>query len=149
MTDPAVTYSAQHMAEAESTGLAPEYFAARDAAAEFLKHWKQEHAEQVCGPIVKHVTDEITEKVWDAFRDWFVDDGEGNVRIKINEMVESTVNALLGGEQWAIDKYLTGSGWHCEQTRKTLAALHSDAIKDARIADLERQLELEREIRRF
>jgi len=136
-----MTYSAEHTEAAEAhPGLGAEYFAARDAAEAFLSHWQEEHAEKLATEIVKPLLDTIQERVNDAFRDHLLSDAEQNLQGTMRRMVEDTVNALIGGHKWANQKYIETPYSDGQKVRETLAKLHSDPIKDGRIADLEKEL---------
>lgn len=135
-------YSAEIIEQAnQHPSLGAEYFAARDAAARFLAHWHEEHAEQLAEEIMKPVLDAVKERVWDAFRDWLLTDTEYNVHLTMARMVEDSVKALIGGDKWANVKYISPEGYRTEKVRETLAKLYSDEIKDGRIADLEKEVE--------
>lgn len=136
-----MTYSAEITEQANaSPTLGAEYFAARDAAERFLKHWQDEHAEQLAEAIMTPVLDIVREKVWDAFRDWLLQDAEYNAHLTMSRMVEDSVKALIGGDKWANVKYISPEGYRTEKVRETLAKLYSDEIKDGRIADLEAEV---------
>jgi len=136
-----MTYSAEITAEANGyPNLGAEYFAARDAAERFLAHWNEEHAEKLSDEIVKPLLATIQDKVNDAFRDYLLSDAEQNVQGEMRRMVEDSVRALIGGEQWANVKYISPQGYRTEKIRETLAKLYSDEIKDGRIADLEAEV---------
>jgi hypothetical protein len=120
--------------------LGAEYFEARDKVREFLEHWNEDHAQKLSDEIVKPLLDTIHERVNDAFRDFLLADAEDNLQGTMRNMVESTVNALIGGKRWANSKYIENPYGDGEAIRETLAKLHSDPIKDGRIADLEKQL---------
>lgn len=145
----ATEYSAEVTAEAERhPSLGAEYFDAKNAAERFLAHWKQEHAEQFAEAIVKPVLDIILDRVWDAFRDFLLEDTEQNVQNEMRDMVERSVRALIGGNKWANVKYLQTEYGDGQKIRETLAKLYSDEIKDGRIADLEKQVaRLEEDLR--
>jgi len=121
--------------------LGGEYFAAREAAARFLVHWQEEHAELLAEEIMKPILDAVKERVWDAFRDWLLSDTEYNAHMTMARMVEDSVKALIGGDKWANVKYISPEGYRTEKVRETLAKLYSDEIKDGRIADLEKEVE--------
>lgn len=137
-----MSYSAEITKQAEvHPSLGAEYFAAREHAERFLKHWQEEHAEQLAMDIIKPVLDAVQEKVWDAFRDYLLSDTELNAAGAMRDMVEKSVRALLGGEKWANVKYIEYPHRDGQKVRETLAKLHSDPIKDGRIADLEKEVE--------
>lgn len=134
-------FSAEITEQAEShPAIGAEYFEARDAAERFLAHWKEEHAEKLSEEIVKPLLDTIHERVNDAFRDYLLSDAEDNVQSTMRRMVENSVFALIGGEKWANQKYIEFPHREGQKVRETLAKLHSDPIKDGRIADLEKEL---------
>lgn len=139
MSEP--TYPDEIIADAERyPSLGAEYFAASNAADEFLTHWKEEHAEKLAEEIMKPVLDAVQERVWDAFRDHLLSDGRYNAQSEMARMVENSVRALIGGEKWANVKYISPAGYKTEKVRETLAKLYSDEIKDGRIADLEAEV---------
>lgn len=144
-----MTYSAEITAQAEEhQTLGAEYFAAREVAEGFLKHWQEEHAEQLAEAIMKPVLDAVQERVWDAFRYYLLSDTEINAAGAMRDMVESSVRALIGGEKWANVKYIEWPYREGQKARETLAKLHSDPIKDGRIADLEKEVaRLEEQLR--
>ncbi|WP_342641327.1 hypothetical protein [Rhodoligotrophos ferricapiens] len=121
--------------------LGGEYFAAREAAARFLAHRQEEHAEHLAEEITKPVLDTVKERVWDVFRDWLLSDTEYNVQMTMARMVEDSVKALIGGDKWANVKYISPEGYRTEKVRETLAKLYTDEIKDRRIADLEKEVD--------
>jgi hypothetical protein len=135
------TYTEEQHAEAEAyPTLGAEYFVARDAAVAFLAHWQEEHAAKLAAEIIKPLLDTIHERVNDAFRDHLLSDAEQNIQGAMRDMVERTVNALIGGKTWANVKYLQTPYGDGKAIRETLAKLHSDPIKDGRIADLEAEV---------
>lgn len=146
-----MSYTDENIKDAEQfPTLGPEYFAARDAAERFLKHWQEEHAVHLAEVIMKPVLDTVQEKVWDAFRDWLLSDTESNAAGVMRDMVENSVRALIGGQKWANVKYISPEGYQTEKVRETLAKLYSDEIKDGRIADLEKQVaSLTEDLRRY
>lgn len=134
-------YTPEQIADAETHPvLGAEYFAARDAADRFLEHWNEEHAAKLSEEIVKPLLDTIHERVNDAFRDYLISDAEDNLHSTMRRMVEDTVGALIGGQKWANAKYIETKYRDGQLVRETLAKLHSDPIKDGRIADLEKQI---------
>ena len=142
-------YSAEIIEQAnEYPRLGAEYFAASEAAERFMAHWKEAHAEQFAEAIMKPVMDLVTERVWDAFRDYLIADTQSNLQTEMLRMVENSVAALIGGDKWANVKYISPEGYRTEKVRETLAKLYSDEIKDGRIADLEKQVaSLEKSLR--
>lgn len=136
-----MTYTPEQIAGAESHPvLGAEYFASRDVADKLLEHWNEEHADKLSEEIVKPLLDIIHERVNDAFRDYLLSDAEDNLHSAMRRMVEDTVGALIGGERWANAKYIETEYRDGQKVREALAKLHSDPIKDGRIADLEKEI---------
>ena len=133
----------------ENPTLGAEYRAASDFSRRFFQHWQEEHAEQLAKDIMKPIMDQVQEKVWDAFRDYLFQDTEYNVESKMRDMVTSSVKALIGGDKWANQKYISPEGYRTEKVRETLAKLYADEIKDGRIADLEAQVKSLEETARY
>lgn len=134
-------FTEDHLREAEKhNNLGPAYFAAGDAAKRFLAHWTEEHAETIGKAIAKQVTDEITEKVWDAFRDWLLCDAEMNAATTMLRMVDGTVNALLSGKEWALKQYPLAKYHNGEAIRKAVAEHIGDEVARRRIEELEAEV---------
>ena len=130
----------QHQFAESHQMLGAEYKAAAEAAERFLAHWTEEHAERMAEAIMMPVLDTVKEQVWDAFRDWLLSDSKYNAAGEMHDMVDKSVRALIGGRKWANVKYISPEGYDTKEVRETLAKLYSDQIKDARIADLEKEV---------
>ena len=136
-----MAYSAEITAEAEQhPTLGAEYFAARESVERYVAKFQEQHAYQLAEAIMKPVLDAVHEKVWGSFRDHLLSDTEDNLQTEMRRMVENSVRALLGGEKWASLKYIEYPYSEGQKVRETLAKLHSDPIKDGRIADLEAEV---------
>jgi hypothetical protein len=131
---------ADHAKAERHPTLGAEYSAADRVAERFLAHWKDEHAERLCEEIMKPVMDAVQERVWDAFRDYLLQDAELNIATCMRHMVEESVRALIGGRTWANVKYIKTGAYRSEEVRATLAKMYADEIKDGRIADLEAEV---------
>ena len=137
MTDtPAFTPEQIENAEKHPT-LGTSYFAARDVAERYMKHFEAEQLE----PLVKKIADAVRDAVWDDFRDYLLSDTELNIASEIRYTVDATVAELLGGYKRTNNKYALGSGMEAEMIRKAVAAHIPQELQDARIADLEQQVE--------
>lgn len=91
-------YSEEITKKAEDhPSLGAEYFAAREAAERFLKHWQDEHAEQLAEAIMKPVLDAVHDKVWDSFRDFLLGDTEYNAQLVMTRMVEASRKQIPQG----------------------------------------------------
>jgi hypothetical protein len=145
-----MTYTAEEEEFAEShPNLGAEYKAAEAATRRFLAYWEEDHAEKLANAIMKPVLDAVKEQVWSAFQDWLLSDAEYNAANEMRHMVENSVRALIGGREWANVKYIRPGAYQSEEVRATLAKLYSDEIKDARIADLEAEIDRLKKSLRF
>lgn len=140
MTEDSIFTEQDHRFAETHSNLGAEYEAARKASERFLRHWQEEHAEKLAEAILTPVLDSVKEQVWDAFRDWLLSDAEYNAASVMRSMVEDSVRALIGGREWANVKYIRPEAYRSEEVRATLAKLYADEIKDARIADLEKEV---------
>lgn len=125
--------------------LGPEYRASERFAAGVMKDFQEEHLQ----PIIKMISDQVNDKLWDVARDWLLTDTEINVAGAVRYMVRQTVDALLTGKQWAMDQYPYADYSRGEDIRKAVAAHGSDELLMRRIADLEEELVKRDETIRF
>lgn len=116
--------------------LGPEYRASQRFAEGVMKDFREEHLE----PIIKMIADQVQDKLWDVARDWLLQDTETNVQGAVGYMVNQTVDALLTGKEWAMQRYPYADYSRGEEIRKAVAKHGGDTLLMARIADLEAEL---------
>lgn len=116
--------------------LGPEYRASQRFAEGVMKGFQEDHLE----PIIKMIADQVQDKLWDTARDWLLQDTETNVHGAVRYMVEQTIEALLTGKEWAMQRYPYADYTKGEEIRKAVAKHGSDTLLMARIADLEAEL---------
>jgi hypothetical protein len=121
---------------AEYPSIEPEYTRGNLVAERVMAQFKEEHFQ----PLAKLVGDFIADKLWDMLRDHLLSDTELNLETAMRGRVESTVQALLGGHQWALQKYVLGERYDCEQIRAAIAKHIPAELQDKRVADLEAEL---------
>lgn len=146
MTDIA-DFTDKDLAEgAEHLSLGPAYFAARRVCEKHLEAFEAEHMR----PLIDAAAKEFTDKLWDSVRDHLWSDTEYNLQGQMWRMTDNAVQALLSGEEWAVKKYLLGERYDCAKARATVAALVPKELQDARVADLEAEVErLNKELRYY
>ena len=113
--------------------LGPEYRASQRFAEGVMKDFQ----ENDLAPIIKMVVDQVQDKLWDSARDWLLQDTETNVSGAVRYMVEQTVEALLTGKQWAMERYPYADYSKGEEIRAAVAKHGGDELLMMRIADLE------------
>ena len=134
-------FTADDIAEAEAhPPLGAEYFAARRFMDRFMSGWQDEHLKPLADEISKEVTDRIREKVWDDFRDYLLMDTETNAQGAIRDMVHRTVEALLSGEKWAMERYPLANNYGAQKVRAAIAEHVGDEIAVRRITELEAEV---------
>lgn len=116
--------------------LGPEYRASQRFAEGVMKGFQEDHLE----PIIKMIADQVQDKLWGTARDWLLQDTETNVHGAVRYMVEQTIEALLTGKEWAMQRYPYADYTKGEEIRKAVAKHGSDTLLMARIADLEAEL---------
>lgn len=134
-----INFSDEATKNASESGLSPAYHAAARHVERYLASWTDDDATRIA-ELMKPALDKAYEEISKNFRNWLLSDEEYNAAQDMRAMVDKTVRALLRGEPWAVDEYITGYGWESARIREELSAMHADAIKDARIAELERDL---------
>ena len=121
---------------ADSCGpLEPEYTRAHAFAEKLLSEFEDEHFK----PIIKKLTDAVGEALWDMVRDSLIDDTSRNVAGHIQHRIESSIEALLGGKEWAIKKYVL-EGYDRDAIRAAVASAIPKEVQELRIADLEKEV---------
>lgn len=116
--------------------LGPEYRASQRFAEGVMKGFQDEHLQ----PLMKIIADEVQDKLWDVARDWLLQDTETNVHGAVRDMVEQTINALLTGKEWAMQRYPYADYSKGEEIRKAVAVHGGDELLMRRIADLETEV---------
>lgn len=116
--------------------LGPEYRASQRFAEGVMKGFQDEHLQ----PLMKIIADEVQDKLWDVARDWLLQDTETNVHGAVRDMVEQTINALLTGKEWAMQRYPYADYTKGEEIRKAVAVHGGDELLMRRIADLEAEV---------
>ena len=96
--------------------LGPEYRASQRFAEGVMKGFQDEHLQ----PLMKIIADEVQDKLWD--------------------MVEQTINALLTGKEWAMQRYPYADYSKGEEIRKAVAVHGGDELLMRRITDLETEV---------
>ena len=116
--------------------LGPEYRASQRFAEGVMKDFQDEHLQ----PLMKIIADEVQDKLWDVARDRLLQDTETNVHGAVRDMVEQTINALLTGKEWAMQRYPYADYSKGEEIRKAVAVHGGDELLMRRIADLETEV---------
>lgn len=122
--------------------LGPEYRASQRFAEGVMADFEEEHLQ----PIIKMVVDQVQDKLWDVARDWLLQDTETNVQGAVRDMVNQTVDALLTGKEWAMQRYPYADYSRGEEIRKAVAKHGGDELLMRRIADLEAEIAKQKEL---
>lgn len=117
-------------------GLGPAYFAARRTCEGAMAAFKAEHVE----PLIKEASDAFYERLMTSVQDYLWSNAEMNLQGEMYRMVDQTVKALLGGADWALQRYALGERYDCAGVRAAVAKHVPKELQDARIADLEEEL---------
>lgn len=122
------------LVEAESYSvLGPAYFAGRRIAEAATTHLTPE----ALRPIVKKAADDLYEQLLNAVEASIMFDTESNVQGSIRRMVDQTVQAILDGKAWALERYPFANDHDGKAIREAIFAQCGDRLESARIADLE------------
>jgi len=124
-----------------ASSLGPEYFASNRLAEAMLAKFDAEHLK----PLVDKAADEFRDKLWHDVTDYLLADTEQYVAGAVAHMVEQTVQALLTGKEWAMQRYPYADYSKGEEIRAALAPLVGDTLLARRVADLEAENARQRE----
>ena len=116
--------------------LGPAYFAARRVAEKVMAGVEAEPLQKVAAKVVDDVRDAVYEYVEDHMRS----DLESNLQGYLVDMVDSTVKALLTGEEWAMKRYPLSTRYDAVDVRAACAKHGGEPLLLARIADLEKRV---------
>lgn len=116
--------------------LGPHYFEARDIAQAVMDKFEAEHFE----PLLKKFSDELYEKAKGDFENWLMSDTTINLQDSVRRMVDDVVNALLAGEQWALERFPLADRYDGDRVRKAIAAHIPVELQAKRIAELEAEV---------
>ncbi|WP_103730220.1 hypothetical protein [Novosphingobium sp. HII-3] len=140
MTD-LTTFTDADTTDHYAASLGPEYFASNRLAEAMMAKFDAEHLK----PLVDKVADEFRDKLWSDVVDYLLADTEQNVAGAIRQMVEQTVQALLTGKEWAMNRYPYADYSKGEEIRAAVAKHGGDTLLARRVADLEAELEKSRQ----
>jgi hypothetical protein len=130
-------FTTDELAEsAQWENLGPEYFAARKASQAFMEKFEAEHFK----PMVDQFVDAFRDKLWSDIDTFLLSDTESNLHLSMSRMVEGTVQALLSGEQWALNRYPLTKFHDGIKIRKAIAEHIGDEIARLRITELESEI---------
>jgi hypothetical protein len=124
--------------------LGPAYFEARTIVDQHLEKFEPEHFQ----PLIDTFAKQFRDALWDSVRDHLLSDTALNMQGETYRMVDNCIEALLSGERWAIERYALGK-YNQEKVRAAVAKHVPQELQDARIADLEKEVERLRENLRF
>lgn len=117
--------------------LSPAYFYSRDAAERFMRDFEAEHFKPMLEKFVKEFHDEL----WPKLSEYLASDTTYNLHAQMWQQVDATVEALMSGHQWALDRYCLNCKYgNGEEIRKAVAAHVAKEHQDARVVDLEKQV---------
>jgi hypothetical protein len=119
--------------------LSPAYFAARRVTERAMAAFTDEHLK----PLIDKAADEFRDKLWTQVQDSIWSDTEMNLQGTMWCAIDEIVKALMGGQQWALKRYIAGPSYDCDKIREAAWShalrIMPDAVLTARIAELEEQ----------
>lgn len=121
--------------------LGPAYEFAHRVCERQMEAFQDEHMK----PLIDEAVKQFQEGLWDAVESHLWSDTEMNLQGKMWRAVDGIVEGILGGRPWVLNRFVLGESYNCEEIRKTLAGYVPRELQDARIADLEAEVERLRE----
>ncbi len=126
----------RNMAEADSP-LGPYYHPAQKLAEEVCANLDPEAFKE----IIKKCSDDLYEKLLDTTQNYLRENAESNLQSETWRFVDDAVQALLTGEEWALRRYAVGDRYDAIKVRAAIAKHVPAELQNARIADLEKEVE--------
>lgn len=117
--------------------LGPNYFAAREVAEAFMAKFEVDHFK----PLLKKAADELYSQMQESLESYLLGDVESNIQGTIWRQIDDSVKAILSGEKWAVSKYMLGERYDCDKVREAVAKVIPKELQDARVKDLEAEVE--------
>lgn len=121
----------------EFPSLGPAYFAAQKTVERFLDGFDMKLFRPIIDELVKKVQEDLNSELLT----WLLSDTESNLHGTMWRHADSMVKHVLAGDEWAIKKYALGDRYDCEAVRAAVAKAVPAELQDARIADLEAEVE--------
>ena len=116
--------------------LGPAYFTARRVAEHVTSGVEAAPLQKVAAKVI----DDIRTAVYEYVEDHMRSDLESNLQSHLTDMVDSTVNALLTGEEWALNRYPLSKRYDAVGVRAACAKYGGESLLMLRIADLEKRV---------
>lgn len=120
--------------------LGPAYFDARAVVDHVLPDGSDENMTQAMAPIIKKFIDDVYDQLSERVQSWLFSDVTSNLQGQLWRMTDACVLAILGKEQWAMDKYALGDRYDCEKIRKILCRMIPEELQNARLLEVEKEL---------
>jgi len=123
--------------------LGPAYEAAKKSAERFMQAFENEHFK----PMLDKFASDFRDRMWSDVVSFFLCDTENNLQGEMWRHADNMVKHVLAGDEWAMKKFVLGERYDCHKVRETVAKHIPKDLQDARVADLEAQVEqLKRDI---
>lgn len=122
---------------AEYPVLGPHYFAAKEVTEKFMMQFEAELFE----PIIKKAADDLYSALHERLEQFLLSDVEQNLHGTIWHQIDASVNALMSGERWALERYALADKYGDGAKVREAVAKHIPAeVRDGRVADLEKEV---------
>jgi acylphosphatase len=125
--------------------LGPQYFVARRMAEDFMAKFQEEHFK----PLVDEFAEKFRDKLWSDITASFLSDTESNLHGEIRNVLDGTIQALLTGKGWMINRFPLAQYYDGKDIRQAIFDQCRDQLTDARVTDLETEVSRLREQLRF
>lgn len=131
-------FTDEHIAEGvKMPTLGPAYFCSREVIERAMAGVQSSDFKPMLDSIMKQITDHV----WEKMHDHLLSDTEMNLHGAMWRQVDDMVKHIMAGERWAMDKFALGERYDCEAVRAAVARHVPAELQDARVADLEKQIE--------
>lgn len=121
--------------------LGPAYFSAR----RYVERSMAGAEPDIFKPIIDKAVENIRHALWDDVETFLLADTESNLQGTMWRTIDATVQALLTGEKWAIERYAIGDRYDAKAVREAVIHHAPPALWDKRVTELQAEVDLLRE----
>jgi acylphosphatase len=100
-------------------------------------------------PLVDDFAEKFRDKLWSDITASFLSDTESNLQGEIRNVLDGTIQALLSGKGWMINRFPLAQYYDGKDIRQAIFDQCRDQLTDARVTDLETEVSRLREQLRF
>lgn len=116
--------------------LGPCYSVGQRVVGRFMEQFRAEHF----APLTEELAKAFQERIYADIDAHLLSDAESNLNTTMRRMVDGTVNALLTGETWALERYPFAKYHDGQKVREAIVTHCREQLQNQVITDLEAKI---------